>query len=355
MRRAGAGGSKSPPKKTGLDGKRESVGGLGEAGAPPPGELGAGEAIELEGAASSSGGGGGGGDGDSDGKESAMGVDSEVEGGRVGAGLSSPPLRASSPSAAASPAATSVAVTAAAAAAVAAAAPSAASLGPGAVARGEGWSDRELLLGLVQAEDTPVLTAHDVSRSVGGIVVKRGLLLVCRNTVYFVDGFGREPVLPRPDAAPLPPAAAAAAAAVAAAASAAARRSKDPLYGVRRLEEWELGGGAGGIGGGDDDGEVGGAKIQVTLRRSSQVDVMGNSAAGGAKIDGCSVAGGAAGGGGGGGGAQTSGSALTAEQTGGTGGGAREEIEDEILALGHSGVQRFSLDQVWEEGEEEEG
>ncbi|CAM9513771.1 unnamed protein product, partial [Scytosiphon promiscuus] len=84
-----------------------------------------------------------------------------------------------------------------------------ASLGPGAVARAEGWADRDLLRGLIQPEEThTVLAAHDVSRSVGGVVVKRGLLLVCRNSVYFVGGFGREPALPRPDAPPLSPAAA---------------------------------------------------------------------------------------------------------------------------------------------------
>ncbi|CAM9784957.1 unnamed protein product, partial [Ectocarpus fasciculatus] len=100
--------------------------------------------------------------------------------------------------------------------------------GPGTLARKEGWSDRELLLGLTKSEDSPVIAAHDVSRSVGGVVVKRGLLLVCRNAVYFVDGFGREPALPRPGAPPPTPTEAAAAAF----AASLARRSKDPLHGA---------------------------------------------------------------------------------------------------------------------------
>lgn len=207
-----------------------------------------------------------------------------------------------------------------------------ASLGPGASAREEGWSDRDLLVGLMQPEDTPVVAAHDVSRSFGGVVVKRGLLLVCRSAVYFVDGFGIEPALPRPDAGPRSPAAAAVAASLAAAAS----RSKDPLHNVRRLEEWELGGGAGGIGGGDDDGDVCGARIRVMLRRRSQRDI-GSSTTGSGAIKG-------------------GGTALTAEQVGGAGGGgggryggARggEAVEnDDILAVGRYGVQRFSLDRL---------
>lgn len=203
-----------------------------------------------------------------------------------------------------------------------------ASLGPGALARAEGWSDRDLLLGLTRPEDNPVLAAHDVSRSVGGVVVKRGLLLVCRNAVYFIDGFGTEPMLPKPGAPP-PTAAEAAAAAAAAAATG---RSADPLHGVRRLEEWELGGGAGGIGGGNDDGEVFGAKIKVTLRREGQGEAGAGAA--GAKSAAVSTA------------------ALTAEQAGGgagSGGGARggEAVEDdEILALGRVGVQRFALDHI---------
>lgn len=217
-------------------------------------------------------------------------------------------------------------------------APSAASSGPGAVAREQGWSDRELLVGLMQPEDTPVMTAHDVSRSVGGIEVKRGLLLVCRNTVYFVDGFGREPALVRPGAPPLTAAAAAAAASAAATAS----RSKDPLHGVRRLEKWELGGGAGGIGGVDDDGNTGGAKIQVTLRRKSATEITG---AKGAKGSGGLLSGGA----------EAPGPALTAEQAGGEVGEGCDELEDEVLALGRHGVQRFPMDQViggesWREG-----
>ena len=198
-----------------------------------------------------------------------------------------------------------------------------ASLGPGARAREEGWSDRDLLLGLTRPEDNPVLAAHDVSRSVGGVVVKRGLLLVCRNAVYFIDGFGTEPMLPKPGAPPRTSAEAAAAAA------AAGRTSADPLHGVRRLEEWELGGGAGGIGGGNDDGEVFGAKIKVTLRRDNQpsFSVTGT------------------------GGPKSVGAAVTAEQAGGAagGGGGRggEAAEDdEILALGRVGVQRFSLDHI---------
>ncbi|CAN0216386.1 unnamed protein product, partial [Ectocarpus sp. 4 AP-2014] len=62
----------------------------------------------------------------------------------------------------------------------------AAPAGPGTLARKEGWSDRELLLGLMKPEDNPAIAAHDVSRSVGGVVVKRGLLLVCRTALYFV-------------------------------------------------------------------------------------------------------------------------------------------------------------------------
>lgn len=204
-----------------------------------------------------------------------------------------------------------------------------ASLGPGARAREEGWSDRDLLLGLTRPEDNPVLAAHDVSRSIGGVVVKRGLLLVCRSALYFVDGFGTEPMLPKPGApAPSP------AETAAAAAAAASRSSTDPLNGVRRLEEWELGGGAGGIGGGNDDGEVFGAKIKVTLRRDSQVEV--GAAAGAAAA----------------GGAKSVGTAVTAEQAGGAGGGGGggrggESVEDdEILALGRVGVQRFALDHI---------
>lgn len=234
--------------------------------------------------------------------------------------------------------------------AVSAAALAVASSGPGAVARAERWSDRELMSGLMQPEDFPVVAAHDVSRSVGGIEVKRGLLVVCRNTVYFISGFGREPALPKPGAPPPSPAVAAAAAAAAAAAS----RSKDPLHGVRRLEEWELGGGAGGIGGADDDGEMVGAKIQVKLRRRSATEVAAGDSSGG-DLNGKSGGGSGARGGGGRGGrdgsargsAQMSASALTAEQAGGDGsGGACRETEDEILALGRRGVQRFSLDQV---------
>lgn len=234
---------------------------------------------------------------------------------------------------------TKASTTAAAAAAAAAAGstvplstmPSAASAssGPGARAREEGWSDRDLLLGLTRPEDNPVLAAHDVSRSVGGVVVKRGLLLVCRNAVYFIDGFGTEPMLPKPGAPPPSPAQAAVTAA--AVAAAAGRSSADPLHGVRRLEEWELGGGAGGTGGGNDDGEVFGAKIKVTLRRDSQAEF---SAAGGA-------------------GSKSAGTAVTAEQagdaTGGGGGGGRGgevDEDDEILALGRVGVQRFTLDRI---------
>lgn len=219
--------------------------------------------------------------------------------------------------------------------------------GPGAAAREKGWSDPELLMGLVNPEDVPVVAAHDVSRSVGGVEVKRGLLLVCRNTLYFVDGFGREPALVRTGsgskgAAPRSAAAAAAALAAATAAASAAARSKDPLHGVRRLEEWELGGGAGGIGAGDDDGEAGGVKIQVTLRRKSATDIVAGAA--GERKDG---------GGGGesaagltGGGGREGGTAVTAEQAGGTGCESGAGVEDEILALGKFGVQRIALDQV---------
>lgn len=215
--------------------------------------------------------------------------------------------------------------------------------GPGATAREKGWSDPELLMGLVKPEDTPVVTAHDVSRSVGGVEVKRGLLLVCRNTLYFVDGFGREPALVRTSsgskgATPRSAAAAAAAAAAATAAASAAARSKDPLHGVRRLEEWELGGGAGGIGGGDEDGEAGGAKIQVTLRRKSATNVLVGAAGEGKYGGGGENVAGSAGG--------EAGTAVTAEQAGGTGCGSGAEVKDEILALGKTGVQRIALDQV---------
>lgn len=210
---------------------------------------------------------------------------------------------------------------------------STASSGPGAKARDEGWSDRELLLGLLQPEDAPVVAAHDVSRSVGGVQVKRGLLLVSRNAVYCVDGFGRGPPGVRPPGkggggsgqgaavvAPSTPS------------TPAGRNSKDPLHGVRRLEEWELGGGAGGIAGvGEDDGEAGGgAKIQVTLRRKSANDLTGK------------------GGSGKGGGGTRSGTALTTEQAGVAAGGGRVGGEvEEIVALGNVGMQRIVLDQVW--------
>lgn len=202
-----------------------------------------------------------------------------------------------------------------------AAVPSSASSGPGAVAREGGWSDRDLLLGLVEPEDTPVMGAYDVSRSVCGVEVKRGLLLVCRHSLYFVSGFGREPPLPKPGAVPLSPGAAAASAPAAAAAS----RSKDPLHGVRRLEKWELGGGAGGIGGVEDDGEVNGDKIQVTLRRKSVArEIPG---AGGGKAGVCASSGGVS--------TPVHGDAML-----------RGDIQDEILALGRGGMQRFLLDQV---------
>lgn len=205
-----------------------------------------------------------------------------------------------------------------------AAVPSPASSGPGAVAREEGWSDRDLLLGLVEPEDTPVMSAYDVSRSVCGVEVKRGLLLVCRHSLYFVSGFGREPPLPKPGAPPLSPASAATASA-ATAAAAAASRSKDPLQGVRRLEKWELGGGAGGIGGVEDDCETSGDKMQVTLRRKSVAgEVIG---AGGGKGGGCASSGGVS--------TPVRGDAMV-----------RGDIQDEILALGRGGMQRFLLDQV---------
>lgn len=201
--------------------------------------------------------------------------------------------------------------------------PSPASSGPGAVAREEGWSDRDLLLGLFEPEDTPVIGAYDVSRSVCGVEVKRGLLLVCRHSLYFVSGFGREPPLPKPGAPPL--SAGAAAASSAAAAATAASRGKDPLQGVRRLEKWELGGGAGGIGGVEDNGEMSGDKMQVTLRRRSVArEITG---AGGGKGGGCASSGGVS--------TPVRGDAMV-----------RGDIQDEVLALGRGGMQRFLLDQV---------
>lgn len=236
-----------------------------------------------------------------------------------------------------------------------------ASSGPGAAAREEGWSDRELLLGLLQPEDAPVVAAHDVSRSVAGVEVKRGLLLVCNNTIYCVDGFGRRPRTPRPGtsgvSAGVPPASSGASTGVNGGISIG--RSKDSLYGVRRLEEWELGGVAGSIGGGDDHhAEVNsGAKIQVTLRRKSTADVTGSGTISEGREAGKGGSGVSEGGGNGSGGAGSGSSALTAEQAGSTGGGLNSET-DEIVSIGHVGVQRIMLDRVscvdatdiWSEG-----
>lgn len=205
--------------------------------------------------------------------------------------------------------------------------------GPGATARGEGWSDRELLLGLLQPEDSPVIAVHDVSRSIGGVEVKRGLLLVCRGAMYFVAGFGRGP--PRRPSVGSVGGGSSSGRAIPSAKN-VANNSKDPLHSVRRLEEWELGGGAGGVGGGDEDGEAGaGVKIQVTLRRKSAPDIAGgasNSPRDAGK----------------GGGSRS----LTTEQAGGTRGekGKGEQEEDEIVALGRVAVQRIVLDQVCTHG-----
>lgn len=217
-------------------------------------------------------------------------------------------------------------VTAAAAASTAASATVKAS-GPGAAARDQGWSDRELLLGLLQPEDSPVIAVHDVSRSIGGVEVKRGLFLVCRGALYFIAGFGRGPPR-RPGAGG--GGGAGGGRAVASGGKGVADSSKDPLQGVRRLEEWELGGGAGGIGGGDDGEASTGAKIQVTLRRRSAQEAGG---AGGAPRD--------AGKGG-------VGRSLTTEQAGGTRGrrGKGEREVDGIVSLGRVAVQRVVLDQV---------
>lgn len=198
------------------------------------------------------------------------------------------------------------------------------SSGPGATAREEGWADRELLLGLLQPEDSPVVSAHDVSRSIGGVEVKRGLLLVCRSALYFVAGFGRGPPLRTGGGL------AGTAGGATGASGGGGGKSEDLLHGVRRLEEWELGGGAGGVGGGDDDGEAGsgGARIQVTLRRSAaDLAVSSSSAPRDAGKGGASRS-------------------MTAEQAGGSGGGRGEQQVDEIVALGYIGVQRIVLDQV---------
>lgn len=232
--------------------------------------------------------------------------------------------------------------------------PAATSSGPGAVARSEGWSDRELLRGLIQPEDATVVIAHDVSRSVGGVEVKRGLLVVCNNTLHCVDGFGIGPRVPPPGGSGAGGQAATGAASAASVGAGGTggvgavggARKKDPLHGVRRLEAWELGGGAGSIGGGDESHGEGGAgtKIQVTLRKKSTADVAGLASAAAAG----SAASREAGKGGAEGGGQGTPKVVTAEQAGSTEGGEGPGEVDEIVTLGHVDVHRIPLDQVSE-------